>query len=248
MAYAMDENYKDVNTDINQYLQEQNKLKQDMIKKSPSGLDSSNISLMATEFRIAAEAQDKMDAFDQMANDYFDGKKIEQIMDSRRRDPLNQAIDERNNRIQSAMQQGSYVDSREKDFLFHNNPQQYEQARVQGEVINQGVLNDSQITSLNQQKDLQLNQAELDVINQLTGKNEFGQERHQTVEELQALREKMKIIQEMKANTDVSSQIEKPHVMSTEELMANQIKLQQLQQQLNSEYQDLNSSLSGPKR
>lgn len=248
MAYAMDENYKDVNTDINQYLQEQNKLKQDMIKKSPLGLDSSNISSMATEFRIAAEAQDKMDAFDQMANDYFDGKKIEQIMDSRRRDPLNQAIDERNNRIQSAMQQGSYVDSREKDFLFHNNPQQYEQARVQGEVINQGVLADSQITSLNQQKDLQLNQAELDVINQLTGKNEFGQERHQTVEELQALREKMKIIQEMKANTDVSSQIEKPHVMSTEELMANQIKLQQLQQQLNSEYQELNSSLSGPKR
>ena len=248
MAYAMDENYKDVNTDINQYLQEQNKLKQDIIKKSPLGLDSSNISSMATEFRIAAEAQDKMDAFDQMANDYFDGKKIEQIMDSRRRDPLNQAIDERNNRIQSAMQQGSYVDSREKDFLFHNNPQQYEQARVQGEVINQGVLADSQITSLNQQKDLQLNQAELDVINQLTGKNEFGQERHQTVEELQALREKMKIIQEMKANTDVSSQIEKPHVMSTEELMANQIKLQQLQQQLNSEYQELNSSLSGPKR
>lgn len=248
MAYAMDENYKDVNTDINQYLQEQNKLKQDIIKKSPLGLDSSNISSMATEFRIAAEAQDKMDAFDQMANDYFDGKKIEQIMDSRRRDPLNQAIDERNNRIQSAMQQGSYVDSREKDFLFHNNPQQYEQARVQGEVINQGVLTDSQITSLNQQKDLQLNQAELDVINQLTGKNEFGQERHQTVEELQALREKMKIIQEMKANTDVSSQIEKPHVMSTEELMANQIKLQQLQQQLNSEYQELNSSLSGPKR
>lgn len=112
------------------------------------------------------------------------------------------------------MQQGSYVDTRDKDFLFHNNPQQYEQARVQGEVANQGVLNDAKITELNQQKDLQLNQAELDVISQLTGKNEYGQGRQQSIEEL----------------------------------MANQIKLQQLHQQLNGEYQELNSSLQGRSR
>lgn len=147
------------------------------------------------------------------------------------------------------MQQGNYVDARDKDFLFHNNPQQYGQARVQGEVANQGVLNDAKITELNQQKDLQLNQAELDVISQLTGKNEYGQERHQSVEELRALKEKMEIIQEMKANTDVSPKpVQAPKIMSTEELMANQIKLQQLHQQLNGEYQELNSSLQGRSR
>ena len=58
----------------------------------------------------------------------------------------------------------------------------------------------------------------------------------------------MEIIQEMKANTDVSSQIQAPHIMSTEELMANQMNLQQLQQQLNSEYHELNSSLQGRSR
>lgn len=247
MAYSIDENYKGVSTDINQYLQEQEKLKED-INKSTLGLNISNISSAATNFRFAADAQDKIDAFDQMTNDYFDGKKIDQIIESRRRDPLNQAIDERDNRIQNAMQQGSYVDSRDKNLLFHNNPQQFEQARIQGEVANQGVLADAEITSINQQKDIQLNQAELDVIKQLTGKNDFGQERHQTIEDLQVLREKMKIIQEMKTNTKVSSQIEKPHVMSTEELMANQLQLQQLHQQLGDEYQELNSSLSGKKR
>ena len=165
-----------------------------------------------------------------MADDYHDGKKIEQILESRRRDTLDAAIDERDNRVQNAMQQGSHVDTRDKDFLFHNNPQQYEQARVQGEIADQGVLNDAKITELNQQKDLQLNQAELDVISQLTGKNEYGQERHQSVEELRALKEKMEIIQGMKAHTDVSSQIKSPKIMSTEELMANQIRLQQLHQ------------------
>lgn len=93
-----------------------------------------------------------------------------------------------------------------------------------------------------------MNQAELDVISQLTGKNEYGQERHQSVEELKALKEKMEIIQEMKANTDGSLQIQAPHIMSTEELMANQMNLQQLQQQLNSEYHELNSSLQGRSR
>lgn len=62
------------------------------------------------------------------------------------------------------------------------------------------------------------------------------------------IKEKMEIIQNMKSNTDVESHIEKPHVMSTEELMVNQIKLQQLHQQLNGEYQDINNNLSGRSR
>ena len=57
-----------------------------------------------------------------MADDYFDGKKIDQILESRRRDPLNEAIDERDNRVQSAMQQGNFVDTRDKEFLFHKLP------------------------------------------------------------------------------------------------------------------------------
>ena len=122
-----------------------------------------------------------------MADDYFDGKKIDQILESRRRDPLNEAIDERDNRVQSALQQGNFVDTRDKEW-------------------------------------------------------------HQYVEELKELKEKMEIIQEMKANTDGSSQIQAPHIMSTEELMANQMNLQQLQQQLNSEYHELNSSLQGRSR
>lgn len=243
MAYSVDNNYKDINQDVNQYLNEQNKLKQDL-NKSPLG-NSNNISMMAREYDILARQNDRIDAFNQMADDYQDGKTIDSIEESRRRDPLNQAIDERNDRVQGAMQNSQYVDTRDKNFLYHTNPQQYEQSRVQGEVNNQGVLNDAKITELNNQKDLQLNQAELDVISQLTGKNEYGQERHQSPEELKALKEKMKIIQDMKTNTDVSSQIQKPHVMSTEELMANQIKLQQLHQQLNGEYQDINNNLSG---
>lgn len=246
MAYSIDDNYKDINLDVNQYLNEQNKLKQDM-KKSSLG-DSNNISLMAKEYDLLATQNDRVDAFNQMADDYQDGKMINSIEESRRRDPLNQAIDERNDRVQGAMQDGKYVDTRDKNFLYHTNPQQYEQARVQGEISNQSVMNDTKITELNQQKDLQLNQAELDIINQLTAKNEYGQERQQSPEELRALKEKMEIIQNMKSNTDIESHIEKPHVMSTEELMANQIKLQQLHQQLNGEYQDINNNLSGRSR
>ena len=248
MAYAVDGNYENVNKDVEQYLSEQQKLQADIGKGKLFSGNGIKIGAAAAEFKTLADEQDRIDAFNQMADDYHDSKKIEQILESRRRDTLDEAIDERDNRVQNAMQQGSHVDARDKNFLFHNNPQQYEQARVQGEVANQGVLNDAKITELNQQKDLQLNQAELDVISQLTGKNEYGQERHQSVEELKALKEKMEIIQEMKANTDVSSQIQAPKVMSTEELMANQIKLQQLHQQLNGEYQELNSSLQGRSR
>lgn len=32
MAYSIDDNYKDINLDVNQYLNEQNKLKQNMKK------------------------------------------------------------------------------------------------------------------------------------------------------------------------------------------------------------------------
>lgn len=249
MAYAVDRNYQNVNNkDVEQYLSEQQKLQRDIGNGKLFSVNGMKVGAVAAEFRLLAEEQDRIDAFNQMADDYFDSKKIDQILESRRRDPLNEAIDERDNRVQSAMQQGNFVDTRDKEFLFHNNPQQYEQARVQGEVANQGVLNDAKITELNQQKDLQLNQAELDVISQLTGKNEYGQERHQSVEELKALKEKMEIIQEMKANTDGSSQIQAPHIMSTEELMANQMNLQQLQQQLNIEYHELNSSLQGRSR
>lgn len=248
MAYAVDRNYQNLNKDVEQYLSEQQKLQRDIGNGKLFSGNGMKVGAAAAEFRLLAEEQDRIDAFNQMADDYFDGKKIDQILESRRRDPLNEAIDERDNRVQSAMQQGNFVDTRDKEFLFHNNPQQYEQARVQGEVANQGVLNDAKITELNQQKDLQLNQAELNVISQLTGKNEYGQERHQSVEELKALKEKMEIIQEMKANTDGSSQIQAPHIMSTEELMANQMNLQQLQQQLNSEYHELNSSLQGRSR
>lgn len=248
MAYAVDKNYQNVNKDVDQYLSEQQKLQADIGNNKLFSGDGIKIGVAAAEFRTLANEQDRIDAFNQMADDYHDGKKIEQILESRRRDTLDAAIDERDNRVQNAMQQGSHVDTRDKDFLFHNNPQQYEQARVQGEIANQGVLNDAKITQLNQQKDLQLNQAELDVISQLTGKNEYGQERHQSVEELRALKEKMEIIQEMKAHTDVSSQIKSPKIMSTEELMANQIRLQQLHQQLNGEYQELNNSLQGRSR
>lgn len=249
MAYAVDSNYENVNKDVEQYLSEQQKLQADIGKNKLFSGNGIKIGVAAAEFNALAAENDRIDAFNQMADDYWDGKKIDQILESRRREPLNEAIDERDNRIQNAMQQGNYVDARDKDFLFHNNPQQYGQARVQGEVANQGVLNDAKITELNQQKDLQLNQAELDVISQLTGKNEYGQERHQSVEELRALKEKMEIIQEMKANTDVSPKpVQAPKIMSTEELMANQIKLQQLHQQLNGEYQELNSSLQGRSR
>jgi hypothetical protein len=240
MAYAVDRNYQNVNKDVEQYLSEQQKLQRDIGNSKLFSGNGMKVGAAAAEFRLLAEEQDRIDAFNQMADDYFDGKKIDQILENRRRDPLNEAIDERDNRVQSAMQQGNFVDTRDKEFLFHSNPQQYEQARVQGEVANQGVLNDAKIT--------ELNQAELDVISQLTGKDEYGQERHQTVEELRALKEKMEIIQEMKANTDVSSQIQAPHIMSTEELMVNQMNLQQLQQQLNSEYHELNSSLQGRSR
>ena len=248
MAYAVDNNYENVNKDIDKYLSEQQKLQADIGNTKLFSANGMKVGTAAAEFRLLAEEQDKIDAFNQMADDYQDGKKIEQIMESRRRDVLNEAIDERNNRVQNAMQEGNFVDSRDKDFLFHNNPQQYEQARVQAEVANNGVLNAASITEINHQKDLQLNQAELDVISQLTGKNEYGQERQQSVEELQALKEKMQIIQEMKANTNVESQIKPVQVMSTEELMRNQIGLQQLHQQLNEEYHDLNSSLQGRSR
>lgn len=248
MAYALDENYKDVNEDVNRYLQEQQKLQRDMSKGSLLGVDTSNISSMAAQFRVAAENQDRIDAFEQMANDYHDGKRIEQIMDSRRRDPLNAAINERNDRVQAAMQQGSFVDARDKNFMFHTNPGQYEQASIQADVINQGVVNNANITAINQQKDLQLNQAELDIISQLSGKNEYGQDRQLSVEELSALREKMQLIQDIKATTSLGSQIERPHVMSTEELMENQMRLQQLQQQLSDEYHQINDSLIGKPR
>lgn len=245
MAYAVDENYQDVNKDLDKYLSEQEKLKNDIGNSKLFTSNGMKIGTAAAEFRALANEQDQIDAFNQMADDYQDGKKIEAIQESRRRDVLNEAINERNDRVQNAMQQGNFVDSRDKDFLYHTNPQQYEQARVQAEVMNDSVMNDAEISQINQQKDLQLNQAELDVISQLTGKNEFGQDRQQTVEELQALKEKMEIIQQMKANTNVESQIKAPHVMSTEELMQNQIQLQQLQQQLNGEYEEINNNLTG---
>jgi len=245
MGYAVDENYENVNKDIEKYLSEQQKLQHDIGNSKLFSPNGNKIGAAAAEFRLLANEQDRIDQFNQMADDYQDGKKIEVIQESRRRDVLDEAIDERNNRVQSAMQQGSFVDQRDKDFLYHTNPQQYEQSRLQAEALNNGVVNDARITEINQQKDLQLNQAELDVISQLTGKNEYGQDRQQSVEELRALKEKMEIIQEMKANTNVDSVVQKPHIMSTEEIMANQMNLEQLRQQLGTEYEELNSSLQG---
>ena len=44
-----------------------------MSKGSVLGVDTSNISSMAAQFRVAAENQDRIDTFEQMANDYHDG-------------------------------------------------------------------------------------------------------------------------------------------------------------------------------
>ena len=130
------------------------------------------------------------------------------------------------------MQQGSYVDQRDRDFLAHTNIKQFDEARMQQELHEKDVRNDVKISEINQQKDLQLEQAELDVISQLTGKNEYGQPIQQTAEDIKALRERMSLIQELRAGASLDSRVEKPKVMSTEELMANQIKLQELQQLL----------------
>lgn len=249
MAYAVDGNYENVNKDVEQYLSEQQKLQSDIGNGKLFSGNGIKIGVAAAGFKNLAAENDRYDAFNQMVDDYWDGKKMDQILESRRREPLNEAIDERTNRIANAIQQGDYVDARDKDFVYRNNRDKLAEAGALGNARHEGVLNDAHITELNQQKDLQLNQAELDVINQLTGKNEYGQERHQSIEELRALKEKMEIIQEMKARTDVSPKpVQAPKIMSTEELMANQIKLQQLHQQLNGEYQELNSSLQGRSR
>lgn len=248
MSYSIDGNNQNIDNNTQKYLEEQQKLKAGIDNSKLFSGNEKIIGPAAAEFDILAKENDRIDDFNQMVNDYWDSKKIDQIFESRRRDPLDDAINERDNKVQNDMIQGNHIDSRDKEFLFHNNPQQYEQARVQGEVANQGVLNDAKITELNQQKELKLNEAELDVITQLSGRNEFGQEIHQTPEEVRALKEKMEVIQEMKENADVSPQIEAPHIMSTEELMANQMNLQQLQQQLNSEYNELNNNLQGRNR
>ena len=142
------------------------------------------------------------------------------------------------------MQQGSYVDQRDRDFLAHTNIKQFDEARMQQELHEKDVRNDVKISEINQQKDLQLEQAELDVISQLTGKNEYGQPIQQTAEDIKALRERMSLIQDLRTSSNLDSRVEKPKVMSTEELMANQIKLQELQQQLGTEYDALGDSLT----
>ena len=91
-----------------------------------------------------------------MADDYFDWKRIEEIKESRRMDTLTDAIDERNNRVQAVMQQGSYVDQRNRDFLAHTNIKQFDELRMQQELHQKDVGNDVKISEINQQKDLQL--------------------------------------------------------------------------------------------
>ena len=54
----------------------------------------------------------------------------------------------------------------------------------------------------------------------------------------------MSLIQEVRTGASLDSRVQKPNVMSTEELMANQIKLQELQQQLGTEYDALGDSLT----
>lgn len=244
MAYGVDNNYQNVNKDVDQYLREQQKLKGDIGKGTLFGGQGIDVGVAAAEFRLAAAQQDRYDAFNRMADDYFDGKRIEEIQESRRRDTLTDAIDERNNRVQAAMQQGSYVDQRDRDFLAHTNIKQFDEARMQQELHEKDVRNDVKISEINQQKDLQLEQAELDVISQLTGKNEYGQPIQQTAEDIKALRERMSLIQELRTGASLDSRVQKPNVMSTEELMANQIKLQELQQQLGTEYDALGDSLT----
>lgn len=209
-------------------------------EKLKTGIDTG---LLAAQFRIAAAQQDRYDAFNQMADDYYDSKKIDAIQDSRRRDPLTTAIDERNDKVETAMQQGHFVDQRDKDFMINTNPQQYENARIEQQAYNKGVETDVKITEINQQKDLNLQQAELDTISQLTGKDEYGIDRKQTPEDIQAIREKMKLIQELKQTTNVESQIKKPESLTTEELVANNMDLKQLQQQLNREYKSIGDEL-----
>ena len=206
-------------------------------------INSPDVGLLATQFQMAAAEQDKLDAFNQMADDYFDGKKIDAIFESRRRDPLTNAIDERNDRVQAAMQQGSYVDQRDKDFMINTNIHQLDQAHRQEHAHDKIVDAEIKITEMNQEKSLQLEQAELEAISQLTGTDNYGIPRSQTSEDINAIREKIKLIQEIKQEANLDSQIKLPQSMSTEELMANQMDLQQLQQQLNQEYHNIGNKL-----
>ncbi len=255
----LDSNLENVDEETLKKIQEQNRINQQKVdvNKIMDSVDApevefddkkfktgANVGMLAAQFKITADMQDKYDAFNQMADDYFDSKKIDAIQDSRRRDPLTTAINERNDKVETAMQEGTYIDERDKNFFIHTNPQQYENARKEEEAYNKSVETDVKITEINQQKDLNLQQAELDTISQLTGKDEYGVDRKQTPEDIQAIREKMKLIQELKQNTDVESKIKKPESLTTEELVANNMDLKKLQQQLNREYNSINNELT----
>lgn len=75
MAYAVDRNYQNVNKDVEQYLSEQQKLQRDIGNGKLFSGNGMKVGAAAAEFRLLAEEQDRIDAFNQMADDYFDGKK-----------------------------------------------------------------------------------------------------------------------------------------------------------------------------
>lgn len=78
MAYAVDRNYQNVNNkDVEQYLSEQQKLQRDIGNGKLFSVNGMKVGAAAAEFRLLAEEQDRIDAFNQMADDYFDSKKID---------------------------------------------------------------------------------------------------------------------------------------------------------------------------
>ena len=99
MAYAVDRNYQNVNKDMEQYLSEQQKLQRDIGNSKLFSGNGMKVGAAAAEFRLLAEEQDRIDAFNQMADDYFDhkirvslqNKKIDKQA-RRKRDSIGKAI------------------------------------------------------------------------------------------------------------------------------------------------------------
>lgn len=76
MAYAVDGNYENVSNDVKQYLSEQQKLQADIGNSKLFSGNGIKIGAAAAEFNTLAVENDRIDAFNQMADDYHDGKKF----------------------------------------------------------------------------------------------------------------------------------------------------------------------------
>lgn len=172
---------------------------------------------------------------EQEVNNYLDRVKIEEIQASRDRDPLTAAIDERTNKLLEQSQNLGYIDKRDKDFIADQNPQAAHLAEVQRDVTYNQAMNDANISQLNTDKELQINQGEMDLIKQATDTSGYYSGVPGSKEETQRLyqlNQQMAMIQSIKEQSDFSSHMQQPEVMSTEDMMVNNQALAELYEKL----------------